>query len=101
MNKLIKEFISVQLDNKKLVKVTKRATTHIENKMDKASLFMKQKGKPASTNDEIDVFNLNKGTHVDHKIPVRKGGSDKKENKALETSGYNLSKSAKEKVTAW
>ena len=100
MNKLIKEFISVQLDNKKLVKVTKRATTHIENKMDKASLFMKQKGKPAATNDKIDVFNLNKGTHVDHKIPVRKGGSDKKENKALETSGYNLSKSAKEKVTA-
>ena len=57
---------------------------------------MKQEGKAASTNDEIDIFNLNKGGHVDHKKSLRKGGADTIENKALETAAYNLSKNAKD-----
>lgn len=100
MKRLIDEFISAQLKNKKLVKVPKRETSHIETKIEKASLFMKQEGKAASTNDKIDIFNLNKGGHVDHKKSLRKGGADTIENKALETAAYNLSKNAKDLATA-
>lgn len=102
INKLIDNFIVKQLDEKKLVKVTKRETDAIQTKVQKATLFNKQKGKAASTDDVLNTLNLNKETHLDHKKSVRKGGSDTLENKNLETKTYNLEKNAKdiEEVTA-
>jgi len=98
VNKLIKEFIPKQLKKKKLVKVTKRKTSYAETKQIKAELFVKQEGKTASTNDKLNPFTLNKGAHVDHVKPVRKGGSDTRNNKVLESAEFNLKKGAKEAV---
>ena len=96
MELLINNFVTKLLDGKTLVKVEKRTPT---NKAEKASMFSKQKGKAGSTDDVIDGFTLNKEAEVDHKKPLRKGGSDTRENKILETKKYNRKKSAKDLET--
>ena len=93
MDLLIDNFIPRLLDDKTLVKVTNRTTT---SKSEKASLFVSQKGKTNSTGEEINPFTLNKEAELDHKKPLRKGGSDSIENKALESKTYNREKSAKD-----